>query len=40
MFFLSSFGSFPGDLFYIYVGYTAINFDDLIDEKNKNSNTF
>lgn len=37
MYFLSTFGSFPGALFYIYVGYNAINLDDYMDKTNKNS---
>jgi uncharacterized membrane protein YdjX (TVP38/TMEM64 family) len=37
MYFLSSFGSFPADLFYVYVGYTAINFERFLDKKNTNS---
>jgi hypothetical protein len=38
MYFLSSFGCFPGVLFYIYAGFTAVNLDDFIDSSNKNSN--
>jgi uncharacterized membrane protein YdjX (TVP38/TMEM64 family) len=37
MYFVSSFGSFPADLFYVYLGYTAINFERFIDKKNEHS---
>ena len=38
MYFLSSFGSFPGELFYIYLGYSAVNFENFLNKKNENSN--
>jgi hypothetical protein len=38
MYFVSSFGSFPADMFYVYLGYTAINFDKFLDMKNTHRN--
>ncbi len=40
MYFLSSFGCFPGVMFYTYIGFSAINIDDYIDSTNKNSKIF
>lgn len=36
-FIISSFGSFPGELFYCYIGYTAVNIDEMLEDKNKSS---
>ncbi len=36
-YFISSYGSFPGELFYSYIGYTAINIEQIINAKEKHS---